>query len=88
MDNIKELIKNKYKWIIFAMVSIIFIAIAEDVFDWVMCEKEPGILFGYNVKDKTLEKICEIDDFNFADIDEKLFEKYTTFTVGRSQSDE
>ncbi len=33
MDNIKELIKNKYKWIIFAMVSIIFIAIAEDVFE-------------------------------------------------------
>ena len=33
MDNIQELIKNKYKWIIFAMVSIIFIAIAEDVFE-------------------------------------------------------
>lgn len=65
-----------------------FVLIAEDVFDWVMCEKEQGILFGYNVKDKTLEKICEIDDFNFSDIDEKLFEKYTVFTVGRNQSDE
>ena len=68
----KRLVDNKVK----------FVLIAEDVFDWVMCEKRLGILFGYNTKDKTLERICEVDDFNFADIDEKLFEKYTIFTVG------
>ena len=33
LRKIKELIKNKYIWIIFAIVSIIFIAIAEDVFE-------------------------------------------------------
>lgn len=33
MEKIKETIKTKYKWIIFAIVLIIFLAIAEDVFE-------------------------------------------------------
>lgn len=62
--------------------GIKFVLVAEDVFDWVRCEGKTGVLFGYNQKEKTLDRICEINDFNFSGINDKLIEKYNIFTVG------
>lgn len=62
--------------------KIKFVLISEDVFDLVRCEGKTGVLFGYNPKEKTLNRICEINDFNFSGINDKLIEKYNIFTVG------
>lgn len=62
--------------------GIKFVLIAEDMFDWVKCECKTGVLFGYDQKEKTLNRICDVNDFNFSGINDKLIEKYNIFTVG------